>query len=181
MRSPIDSLDWQIARAADLFLILRCAAKLIQLLVYNRSWMKGRGPISIFCHFQFRQLNPNQWNNTCVPLIIYIQSLCGNLFIISHEESIKENWLMGTMGTSSLRLGMWELFLFDLGCENYSASSKQHLLVDCNGSKKGKPESGSLWLERGKLCNSHGFGIIKQLRHRQEYQKRYLHDLRIGN
>ena len=73
---------------------------------------------------------------------------------------------------------MWELFLFDLGCENYSASSKQHLLVDCNGSKKGKTESSLLWLERGKLCNSHGFGIIKQLR--QEYQKRYLHHLGIG-
>ena len=68
MRSPIDSLDWQIARAADLLLILRCAAKLIQLLAYNRSWMKWRDPISIFYHFQFRQLNLNQWKNTCVPL-----------------------------------------------------------------------------------------------------------------
>ena len=82
MRSPIDSLDWQIARAADLLLILRCAAKLIQLLAYNRSWMKGRDPISIFCHFQFRQLNLNQWNNTCIPLII-IRSLCKNLFMIT--------------------------------------------------------------------------------------------------
>ena len=31
-------------------------------------------------------------------------------FFWSHGESIEENWLKGTMGTSSLRLGMWELF-----------------------------------------------------------------------